>query len=49
MKFGVSTWVWTAPLTDDDLKTLAPKIAEVGFDIIELPLEVENGFDQLHL
>jgi D-psicose/D-tagatose/L-ribulose 3-epimerase len=45
MKFGVSTWVWTAPLTDDDLKTIAPKIANAGFDIIELPLEIENGFD----
>jgi len=45
MKFGVSTWVWTAPLTDADLKTLAPKIAQAGFDIIELPLEIENGFD----
>lgn len=45
MKFGVSTWVWTAPLTDDDFKILAPKIAGAGFDIIELPLEVENGFD----
>jgi D-psicose/D-tagatose/L-ribulose 3-epimerase len=47
MKFGVSTWVWTAPLIDDDLKTLAPKIANAGFDIIELPLEIENGFDYL--
>jgi len=45
MKFGVSTWVWTAPLTNDDLKTLAPKIAQAGFDIIELPLEIEDGFD----
>ena len=45
MQFGVSTWVWTAPLTDEDLKELVPKIARSGFDIIELPLEIEGGFD----
>ena len=45
MQFGVNTWVWTAPLSDDDLLTLAPRVAEAGFDMIELPIEVPNGFD----
>jgi len=45
MQYGVSTWVWTAPLTDEDLKDLVPKVANQGFDIIELPLEIEDGFD----
>ena len=36
---GVNTWVWTSPLTDDALPELAYRIAGLGFDAIELPLE----------
>lgn len=39
MKYGVNTWVWQAPLTTDSIEELAPKVAEMGFDIIEVPLE----------
>ncbi len=39
MRFGVNTWVWVAPLTADSLKILAPKIAQMGFDWIEIPVE----------
>lgn len=39
MKFGINTWVWTSPLTTEKLKELAPAIAGIGFDWIELPLE----------
>ena len=45
MKFGANTWIWFAPVTIDDLKSTAPKMAEAGFDIIELPLEEIDGFD----
>lgn len=45
MRIGVNTWVWTAPLTDDDLEELVPKVAEAGFDWIEFPLENIGGFD----
>ncbi|MFN8458762.1 MAG: sugar phosphate isomerase/epimerase family protein [Anaerolineae bacterium] len=45
MKFGVNTWVWTAPLTIPDLKTLAPHIKESGFDWIELPVESVDDYD----
>ena len=45
MKFGVNTWVWTAPLTIPDLKTLAPHIKEGGFDWIELPVESVDDYD----
>ncbi|MFN2224363.1 MAG: sugar phosphate isomerase/epimerase family protein, partial [Candidatus Promineifilaceae bacterium] len=45
MKFGVNTWVWTAPLTTADLETLVPKVAGIGFDWIELPLEEFGSFD----
>jgi D-psicose/D-tagatose/L-ribulose 3-epimerase len=36
---GVTTWLWTSPLTDADLEELVPRIRAWGFDIIELPIE----------
>ncbi len=39
MRFGVNTWVWTSPLTTAELRKLAPKVAKMGFDWIEVPLE----------
>jgi len=45
MKFGVNTWVWVSPLTTQDLERLAPHVAELGFDWIEVPIEGLNDFD----
>ena len=45
MKIGVNTWVWLSPLTEDKLKGLAPLVAEIGFDWIELPIEVVDQLD----
>ena len=45
MKFGVNTWVWTAPLTTEMLEELVPQVAETGFDQIEFPLEGIGDFD----
>ena len=45
MKFGVNTWVWTAPLTTEELEVLAPKIAEMGFDHIEIPMDDPKTLD----
>jgi D-psicose/D-tagatose/L-ribulose 3-epimerase len=45
MKFGVNTWVWVSPLDDESLAKLAPRIAEFGFDWIELPIESPGDFD----
>ena len=45
MKFGVNTWVWTSPLTTEELMGLAPKVAEMGFDWIETPLESLDDLD----
>ena len=45
MKFGVNTWVWLSPLTEDKLERLAPLVAGLGFDWIEMPIEV---IDQLN-
>lgn len=42
---GVNTWVWTSPLTDDRLAELAPRIADWGFDVIELPIENAGDWD----
>lgn len=44
MQFGVNTWVWTSPLTTEKLTDLAPEVAEMGFDRIEVPIE---GLDDL--
>ena len=45
MKFGVNTWVWLSPLTEDKLERLAPLVAELGFDWIEMPIEVIDQLD----
>lgn len=39
MKYGVNLWVWESPLDTDRIATFAPKIKEMGFDVIEVPLE----------
>lgn len=36
---GASTWIWSSPLDDDALAKHARRLAEWGFDLIELPLE----------
>ena len=45
MKFGVNTWVWTSPLTTQELEKLAPHVAELGFDWIEIPIEGLEDLD----
>lgn len=45
MHFGVNTWVWASPLTTAELAQLAPHIAKVGFDWIEVPLESLDDLD----
>ncbi|WP_350347809.1 sugar phosphate isomerase/epimerase family protein [Agromyces sp. G08B096] len=36
---GVNTWVWTSPLDDASLASIAAKAAGMGFGAIELPVE----------
>ncbi|MCC9168192.1 sugar phosphate isomerase/epimerase family protein [Pontibacter harenae] len=38
IKFGVSTWLWTSPFSKDTLQ-LFPKIKEMGYDVVEIPVE----------
>lgn len=45
MKFGANTWIWFSPVTVEDLKSKVPQMAEAGFDLVELPLELVDGFD----
>lgn len=45
MRFGVNTWVWSSPLTTEKLRTLAPHVANLGFDWIEVPLEGLEDLD----
>jgi D-psicose/D-tagatose/L-ribulose 3-epimerase len=45
MNFGVNTWVWVSPLTTDGLKELAPKVKEMGFDWLEVPVEGTEDID----
>jgi len=45
MKFGVNTWVWTAPLTTEELEVLAPKIAKMGFNHLEIPIDDPKTLD----
>jgi D-psicose/D-tagatose/L-ribulose 3-epimerase len=44
-RIGVSTWVWTSPIDDAGVVTLAPKIADLGFDLVELPIESVGDWD----
>jgi D-psicose/D-tagatose/L-ribulose 3-epimerase len=38
IKFGVSTWLWTSPFNSEAIE-LFPKIKQMGFDVVELPIE----------
>jgi D-psicose/D-tagatose/L-ribulose 3-epimerase len=42
---GANTWIWASPITDDVIAELAPRVAGVGFDLIELPVEEPGGWD----
>ncbi|REL38077.1 sugar phosphate isomerase/epimerase [Rhodohalobacter sp. SW132] len=45
MKFGVSLWLWTSPITTDVVATFAPKLSKWGFDTIEIPLDEPDLLD----
>lgn len=44
MRFGVSTWMWVCPFTDEDVGLLK-KIAGMGLTAVEIPIEFEDQFD----
>ena len=38
-EIGVNTWVWTSPLTDAAVAEVLRRVADMGFDAVEIPLE----------
>jgi D-psicose/D-tagatose/L-ribulose 3-epimerase len=42
---AVSTFVWHSPIDDEKLRALVPRLAEWGFDAVELPLEQPGDWD----
>ncbi len=49
MKFGVNAWVWIAPVTTEGLIQLASRVAGMGFDLIEVPIETIGVLDLARL
>lgn len=39
VKFGASTWLWESPFSTQSIDTLFPKIAQLGFDVVEIAVE----------
>ncbi|MBY5163861.1 sugar phosphate isomerase/epimerase family protein [Salsipaludibacter albus] len=42
---GVSTWLWHSPLDDAALAACARRVADWGFDVLELPVENPGDWD----
>jgi len=42
---GVNPWVWASPVDDRALAELIPRIAAMGFDAVELPIEQPGDWD----
>ena len=45
IKFGTTTWLWTSPFTTASAEELFPKIAGMGFDVVEIALEDPSLID----
>ncbi|TLP70695.1 sugar phosphate isomerase/epimerase family protein [Maribacter sp. ACAM166] len=48
INFGVSTWLWQSPFSTDSI-SLFPKIKELGFDLVEIPVEDPELIDALEI
>ena len=44
-QIGVNTWVWTSPVTTEEFARLAPHIAGMGFDLLEIGIEGTSDLD----
>jgi D-psicose/D-tagatose/L-ribulose 3-epimerase len=42
---GANVWIWDSPITDVVIGELAPRVAGLGFDLIELPVEDPGAWD----
>ena len=45
MKIGINAWVWIAPVTTESFTALVPKVAQMGFDWIEVPIDGLSDLD----
>lgn len=45
IQFGVSTWLWTSPFTTDKARSLFKNIRDLGFSLVEIPLENTDDID----
>jgi len=43
--YGVSTWLWTSPFATASIHELFPKIAKMGFDVVEIAVEDPSLID----
>ena len=42
---GANIWIWESPITDQAIGEVAPRVKELGFDLIELPVEEPGQWD----
>jgi len=42
---GITTWIWTAPLTTEKFGEVVPHIKKLGFDLVEVPIEGTGDLD----
>lgn len=42
---GANIWIWESPISDRAIAEVAPRVKELGFDLIELPVEEPGGWD----
>jgi D-psicose/D-tagatose/L-ribulose 3-epimerase len=42
---GANIWIWESPITDRAVADVAPRVKELGFDLVELPVEEPGGWD----
>jgi D-psicose/D-tagatose/L-ribulose 3-epimerase len=45
ISYGVSTWLWTSPFTTASIHELFPKIAKMGYDVVEIAVEDPSLID----
>jgi D-psicose/D-tagatose/L-ribulose 3-epimerase len=41
----VNLWIWESPITDAVIADLVPRVADLGFDVVELPVEEPGAWD----
>jgi D-psicose/D-tagatose/L-ribulose 3-epimerase len=41
---GANLWIWNSPVTTEVIRGRAPRVAAMGFDAIELPLEASGDW-----